>query len=137
MTVDRRIRVDGEPAATEPAEFFEVRLPNLFAEAQDRLRPSSQELAPRPLTISVGNRSSSLRVDGARVDAEQLDAHRLQPGLDLPVVDLATETGDVTVHCSCTLHIAAPPVERERRVMYTSFSLPTIGGAEPGALRSE
>jgi len=43
---------------------------------------------------------------------------------DLPVVDLPTETGDVTVHCSCTLHMSQPPVERERRVMYTGFGLP-------------
>lgn len=48
----------------------------------------------------------------------------LQPGLDLPVVDLPTRTGDVTVHLSCTLHMANPPVERERRVMYSGFSLP-------------
>jgi hypothetical protein len=43
---------------------------------------------------------------------------------DLPIVDLPTETGDVTVHCSCTLHMSQPPVERERRVMYTGFGLP-------------
>ena len=36
---------------------------------------------------------------------------------------LATETGDVTAHLSCTLHMAEPPTERERRVMYTGFSL--------------
>jgi hypothetical protein len=48
----------------------------------------------------------------------------LQPGLDLPVVDLPTRTGDVTLHLSCTLHMAHPPVERERRVMYSGFSLP-------------
>src|SRR5262249_27432516 len=35
-----------------------------------------------------------------------------QPGCDLPVVDLPTRTGDVTVHLSCTLHMAQPPVER-------------------------
>jgi len=43
---------------------------------------------------------------------------------DLPIVDLPTQTGDVTVHCSCTLHMSQPPVERERRVMYTGFGLP-------------
>jgi hypothetical protein len=48
----------------------------------------------------------------------------LQPGLDLPVVDLPTRTGDVTIHLSCTLHMAHPPVDRERRVMYSGFSLP-------------
>ena len=49
-----------------------------------------------------------------------------QPGLDLPVVDLPTRTGDVTMHLSCTLHMAQPPVERERRVMYSGFSLPPL-----------
>jgi hypothetical protein len=43
---------------------------------------------------------------------------------DLPIVDLPTETGDVTVHCSCTLHMSQPPVACERRVMYTGFGLP-------------
>lgn len=42
----------------------------------------------------------------------------------LPQIDLPTRTGDVTVHCSCTLHMSHPPVESERRVMYTGFSLP-------------
>jgi hypothetical protein len=41
----------------------------------------------------------------------------------LPLIDLPTETGDATVHCSCTLHMAQPPVSRERRVMYTGFRL--------------
>lgn len=44
--------------------------------------------------------------------------------LDLPVVTLPTEPGDVTVHLSCTLHMAVPPRGRERRVMYTDFELP-------------
>jgi hypothetical protein len=44
----------------------------------------------------------------------------------LPVVDLPTRTGDVTVHLSCTLHMAQPPVDRERRVMYTGFRLPPL-----------
>ena len=48
---------------------------------------------------------------------------------DLPIVDLPTKTGDVTVHCSCTLHMSQPPVERERRVMYTGFGLPEHQGA--------
>jgi hypothetical protein len=47
----------------------------------------------------------------------------VRPEWGLPVVDLPTSTGDVTVHCSCTLHMAQPPVERPRRVMYTGFSL--------------
>jgi len=44
----------------------------------------------------------------------------------LPVVDLPTGTGDVTVHLSCTLHMAQPPVERERRVLYTGLRLPPL-----------
>ncbi len=45
---------------------------------------------------------------------------------DLPIVDLPTQTGDVTVHLSCTLNMAQPPVERERRVLYTGFRLPPV-----------
>jgi len=56
-----------------------------------------------------------------------------QPGLDLPDHPLPTETGDMTVHLSCTLHMAEPPVERERRVLYTSFRLPDRSEAAAGA----
>jgi hypothetical protein len=49
-----------------------------------------------------------------------------QPRCDLPVVDLPTRTGDVTMHLSCTLHMAQPPIERERRVMYSGFALPPL-----------
>jgi hypothetical protein len=45
-------------------------------------------------------------------------------GLGLPIVDLPTSTGDVTVHLSCTLHMAEPPTVAERRVLYTGFQLP-------------
>jgi hypothetical protein len=44
-------------------------------------------------------------------------------GLDLPRLPLPTRTGDVTVHCSCTLHMSRPPVSAERRVVYTGFRL--------------
>ena len=53
----------------------------------------------------------------------------------LPVVDLPTRTGDVTVHLSCTLHMAQPPVARERRVMYTGFRLPPLRPDAGGAAR--
>ena len=59
----------------------------------------------------------------------------LQPGVDLPLVPLATSTGDVTVHCSCTLHMAQPPVERPRRVMYSGFALPVDDTPERRAAR--
>ncbi len=58
----------------------------------------------------------------------------LQPDLDLPQVPLATRTGDVTLHLSCTMHMAQPPVERERRVMYSGFSLPPLDNADTDAL---
>lgn len=45
----------------------------------------------------------------------------LHPSLDLPVVELPTTTGDVTIHLSCTLHMSVPPSEGERRVVYTGF----------------
>jgi len=49
-------------------------------------------------------------------------------------VALATATGDVTVHLSCTLHMAQPPTERERRVLYTGFGLtPRHPGAHAAA----
>lgn len=44
-------------------------------------------------------------------------------GLDLPRLPLPPRTGDVTVHCSCTLHASRPPVSSERRVVYTDFDL--------------
>lgn len=48
----------------------------------------------------------------------------VREGTDLPAVDLATRAGDVTVHLSCTLHMAEPPALRERRVLYATFGLP-------------
>ncbi len=53
-------------------------------------------------------------------------------GLDLPRVPLPTRTGDITVHCSCTLHMSRPPVSAERRVVYTAFGLaPRPGDRRP------
>jgi hypothetical protein len=44
-------------------------------------------------------------------------------GLDLARLALPTRTGDVTIHCSCTLHMSRPPISAERRVVYTGFGL--------------
>lgn len=52
-------------------------------------------------------------------------------GLDLPRLPLPTRTGDVTVHCSCTLHMSRPPVSGERRVVYTGFGLAPRPGDRP------
>ena len=49
----------------------------------------------------------------------------------LPAVPLPTRAGDVTLHCSCTMHMSHAPVERERRVMYTDFVLPPRAGDDP------
>jgi hypothetical protein len=45
------------------------------------------------------------------------------------VVALTTAAGDLTVHLSCTLHEATPPVFAERRVMYTEMPLAPPEGA--------
>ena len=50
--------------------------------------------------------------------------------LDLQPRMLETRTGDVTVHCSDTLHRAHPPVERPRKVVYSSFRLSPLPGDE-------
>ncbi len=85
-----------------------------------------------------------ISVTGADARSGQLGvvagSHRalIQPAfvrrnLDLPQVELPTATGDVTIHLSCTLHMSHPPVDRERRVLYTDFSLPSPDGARsPG-----
>jgi hypothetical protein len=62
--------------------------------------------------------------------------------VDLPRLPLPTNTGDVTVHCSCTLHMSRPPVSDERRVVYTGFGLaPRTGdrrvSSDPETVRRE
>ncbi len=48
--------------------------------------------------------------------------------LDMPALKLETQTGDITVHCSDTLHCAHRPLERPRKVVYSGFRL----GLKPG-----
>lgn len=50
------------------------------------------------------------------------------PKLDLSARVLETNTGDITVHCSDTLHRAHPPIERPRKVVYSHFALPPLPG---------
>jgi hypothetical protein len=52
------------------------------------------------------------------------------PELDLRPKVLETQAGDVTVHCSDTLHRAYPPVERPRKVVYAGFGLSPLPGDE-------
>ena len=86
-------------------------------------------------SYDCSNLTTGISVTGATDDSGQLrvrpGSHRAlcwpalaQPGLDLPDRPLPTEQGDITVHLSCTLHMAQPPVARERRVLYTGFRLP-------------
>ncbi|MDE0884857.1 MAG: phytanoyl-CoA dioxygenase family protein [Myxococcota bacterium] len=84
-------------------------------------------------SYECSNLTVGISVTGANAASGQLrvvpGSHRalvwpapcLQPGLDLEPLDLPTQTGDVTVHLSCTQHMAQPPVERERKVLYTGF----------------
>jgi len=89
------------------------------------------------LTVGISVTGADERSGQLRVVA---GSHRalIQPafvrrGLDLPQLDLPTGTGDLTVHLSCTLHMSQPPVDRERRVLYTDFRLPSIDGQpDPG-----
>jgi hypothetical protein len=77
--------------------------------------------------------TTGISVTGARKENGELGvvagSHRANiaplgiEGLDLPKIPLPTRTGDVTVHCSCTLHMSRPPVSAERRVSYTGFGL--------------
>lgn len=48
--------------------------------------------------------------------------------LDLAPVKLETRTGDLTVHCSDTLHRAHRPTEQPRKVVYTGFRMPLLPG---------
>jgi hypothetical protein len=58
--------------------------------------------------------------------------------LDLEPIKLATRTGDITVHCSDTLHRAHRPLDRPRKVVYTGFRLaPRPGDVVPSVSREE
>jgi hypothetical protein len=66
--------------------------------------------------------SGQLRVVPGSHRALVWPAPCVQPGLDLEPIDLPTGTGDVTVHLSCTQHMAQPPVKQPRKVLYTGFA---------------
>jgi hypothetical protein len=82
------------------------------------------------LGISVtgaDRRSGALGVIPGSHRANTMAAGR-DPALDLRPRMIETVTGDVTVHCSDTLHRAHPPVERPRKVVYASLDLPLLPG---------
>ena len=57
--------------------------------------------------------------------------------LDLPNLDLPTRTGDITVHCTCTIHRSCPPVSAERRVVYAGFTLAPRPGDRDGRTETQ
>jgi len=70
----------------------------------------------------------------SRANVQAID---VRPDLDLPRIPLPTNSGDVTVHCSCTLHMSRPPIDQERRVSYTGFVLAPRPGDEREELDPE
>jgi hypothetical protein len=60
----------------------------------------------------------------------------LDDSVDLPRIFLTTGRGDVTVHQSCALHCATPPIHSERRVTYSSLKLPGSSSDLDGTIRS-
>ena len=52
----------------------------------------------------------------------------LDPSLDLVPIKLETRTGDLTVHCSDTLHRAHRPTKQPRKVVYSGFRLAALPG---------
>jgi Phytanoyl-CoA dioxygenase (PhyH) len=73
------------------------------------LTPADRESGE--LGVVAGSHRANVQGGGVRAD------------LDLPRVALPADVGDVTIHCSCILHMSRPPVSRERRVVYTGFGL--------------
>ncbi len=80
-----------------------------------------------PLTSTPAENGGLRVVAGSHRVAMPVEIAKARPYL--PIVALTTEAGDLTVHLSCTLHEATPPVFAERRVMYTEIPLAPPAGA--------
>ena len=80
---------------------------------------------------AAGEDNGGLRVvAGSHRVAMPVEVAKTRPYL--PVVALPTQPGDLTVHLSCTLHEATPPICAGRRVMYTEMPLaPRAGDTGP------
>jgi len=89
------------------------------------------------LTIGVSITASDesngqLRViPGSHRIATPVEIARTAPYME--ILPLSTQPGDLTVHLSCTLHDATPPVVSERRVMYAPVGLASDPGAAGAA----
>ncbi|MEE2768658.1 MAG: phytanoyl-CoA dioxygenase family protein [Actinomycetota bacterium] len=79
------------------------------------------------ISVTGADESSGQLAVVAGSHRANLQPNFIHPYLDLPQIPLPTETGDVTVHLSCTLHMSHPPITSERRVLYTGFALPHEG----------
>lgn len=90
----------------------------------------SYECCSLTVGISVtgaGPDSGQLRVIAGSHRALMWPALITRPeNVGLPIIDLPTATGDITVHLSCTHHMSQAPTARERRVLYTGFRLPSV-----------
>lgn len=53
-----------------------------------------------------------------------LPSDRPYPHTGLEPFFIETRTGDITVHCSCTMHKSKRPTEYERKALYASLGLP-------------
>jgi ectoine hydroxylase-related dioxygenase (phytanoyl-CoA dioxygenase family) len=91
---------------------------------------------------SSGPENGSLRVvAGSHRIAVPVEIANTDPYL--PVVAVATDPGDCTVHLSCTLHESTAPIIGTRKVMYTPYRLPAFADDTPtppergGPLREE
>ncbi|WP_165189274.1 phytanoyl-CoA dioxygenase family protein [Caulobacter soli] len=80
-----------------------------------------------PLTATPGDNGGLRVVAGSHRVAMPVEIAKTRPYL--PVVALCAQAGDLTVHLSCTLHEATPPVFAERQVMYTEIPLAPRAGA--------
>ena len=90
-----------------------------------------------------------ISVTGAGIDSGALGvvpgSHRANvqtagrdESLDLAPIKLETAVGDLTVHCSDTLHRAHRPTKRPRKVVYTDFRLdPRAGDVMPRSSKEE
>ena len=95
--------------------------------------------ARRTVGIAItptGEDNGSLRViAGSHRLAMPVETAKTNPYL--PVVAVATEPGDLTVHLSCTLHDSTPPRLSERRVMYIEVPLSPLPGAAGAGTTAE
>jgi len=92
------------------------------------------DCSPGGHTFECAGLNVGIQLTAADVDTGELGvmagSNRANiPGI-APVMDfgltrqpMTTAKGDVTIHCTCTMHMSRPPVRGERRVVYTSLSL--------------